>query len=195
MIGIKWYADFKEGPQETDRRKWDDRRDLVIEFDAVNSEHARSRAFELAYEHGMTAPFLGKLISEGIEMRKGQKKISTSPVIIAFLQGRAGKSTSIEQIIKETGLTAEQIRSALAHFRSKGTGNIETLVRGNMWRWVDSPVAYIDPTPQEQEQPVEQLPIEADDEKGFYQLGVAQGGQYVILQKDSDGTIWKAVQL
>lgn len=188
MIGIKWYADFKEGPQETDRRKWDDRRDLVIEFDAVNSEHARSRAFELAYEHGMTAPFLGKLISEGIEMRKGQKKVSTSPAIISFLQGRAGKSTSIEQIIKETGFTAEQIRSALAHFRSKKTGNIETLVLGNMWRWIDGPQdTPVDPEPAPVEQP--------DDDKGFYQLGVGRDGSYVILQKDSDGTIWKAVQL
>ena len=194
MIGIKWYADFKEGPQETDHRKWDDRRDLVIEFDAVNSEHARSRAFELAYEHGMTAPFLGKLISEGIEMRKGQKKISTSPAVISFLQGRAGKTTSIEQIIKETGFTAEQIRSALAHFRSKRTGNVETLVLGNMWRWIDSPQEVsVDPTPASA--PVEQPPIEADDEKGFYQIGVARDDAYVILQKDSDGTIWKAVQL
>lgn len=185
MIGIKWYADFKEGPEETDKR------DLVIEFDAVNKEHARSRAFELAYEHGMTRPFLGKLVSEGIEMRKGQKKISTSPTIISFLQGRAGKSTSIEQIIKETGFTSEQIRSALAHFRSKKTGNIETLIIGNMWRWIDNPQDVpVDPTPVAVEQP-----IEADDDKGFYQLGVARDEAYVILQKDSDGTIWKAVQL
>lgn len=194
MIGIKWYADFKEGPAEIDRRKWDDRRDLVVEFDAVNKEHARSRAFELAYEHGMTNPFMGVLRENGIEMRKGQKKVSTSPAIISFLQGRAGKSTSIEQIIKETGFTAEQIRSAIAHFRSKKTGNIETLILGNLWRWIDE--TKVDAP---QEAPVElapePAPIEADDEKGFYQLGVGRDGSYVILQKDSDGTIWKAVQL
>lgn len=203
----KWYSDFKEleNIKTFDRSKWDDQRDLVIDsFDAMNHEHARVVAFEIAEKH-LDRPYLGTLKKLGIEekkeMKKGQKKPDISGPVLNFLQGRSGKSTSLDQLIKATGYEAGQIQGAISHYRLKGTNEIETLVRGKMWRWMEVENGQAeDTTKPEVTQQVEAY-IESsnnvepsDDEKGFYLLNTAKDGG-LILQRDSDGTIWKAERL
>lgn len=202
----KWYADFKERDNVTDfaRSKWDDQRDLVIDsFDAYNKEHARARAFEIAEEH-LDQPMLGTL--KRIEMQKGQTRPNVSGPVLGLLQERANKATSIQMLVKKTGFSADQIRSAISHYNRKDTEQIETIQRGHMWRWVESESETVEqPQTEKEKEMAEQVdayvnsdaPVEPnpeEDEKGFYMLNTAKDGA-LILQRDCDGTIWKAERL
>jgi len=134
-------------------------------------------------------------------MHKGQKRPDISGPVLSFLQNRAGKTTSVDQLVKATGFSEEQVRNSITNYRAKKTGEVETLIQGKMWRWLEVGVNYNGTKPEVVEQVETYIqetnqsqPEPSDDEKGFYMLSQAKDGG-LILQRDCDGTIWKAEQL
>lgn len=203
----KWYADFKEScnVKTIFRSKWDNQRDLVIDsFDARDKEHARVVAFEIANKH-LDRPYMGTLKKLGIEEKpviQGTKRPNVGGPVLNLLQERANKTVTIEQLVKATGFNEKQVRNAISHAVNRGYDAIEVLIRGRAWRWNEieangNSKVYKpeDTTKPEVVQQVEAYVNEpSDDEKGFYLLNTAKDGG-LILQRDCDGTIWKAERL
>lgn len=200
-----FYADFKEKSKvpSLDRKQWDDHRDLILEnFPAYDKNHARSLAFEEAYKH-LDEPFLGELreievpqveAKKGIDMAGKQAKGKIVGELREYFEKHRGEIVSLYDLMKVTDFAEEQIRSSISFQRSRQGWPLEVIQRGKKWRLpveatqdvVEAPVKSVGP------------PIEASsetDDRGFYMLNWSIDNEAVILQRDIDGTIWRAVRL
>lgn len=70
----------------------------------------------------------------------------TFPSIVKILQRDAGKVVTVDQIHRETGLTHQQVRSAITENRKRipfWHDNINVLTRGHSWSMTPSAVVHV----------------------------------------------------
>lgn len=106
-------------------------------------------------------------------------KFATRPKVMEYLVKNAGLPVFAVDIARETGLTPQQVRTAVNNIKVSDVDGavsqerLETIVAGNQWRWHEKPVGSCGPM--------------------FEQVAALNDGS--VLQQDEDGKLWHATEV
>lgn len=112
--------------------------------------------------------------------------------VVAALAARPGYPTSVDEIMKVTGLSRKQVQGCVNHMITGGAP-IDRIAAGNVWSWrvgADPAEALgLDPQPQPEDAP-EPAPQVDTREALYAQIGRNKDGQPIL--RDEDGALWVA---
>lgn len=126
------------------------------------------------------------------------------PSVVNFLSSRPGELITLQRLANELQLEAVKVQKALSNMlRDGGYGeSIETVHRGQVWRWVGGGVARLSPLPVSPEPPTAApavfpapAPVLKSLRKGdmVEVMGVTQDGDAVA--SDENGRLYRVVPL
>lgn len=101
----------------------------------------------------------------------------TSGKVLDVLSKHRGIDVTVTDICQDTGLTREQVKTAVNNLAVRHNLPITTVVRGNVYRYEKANAAT---TPK-------------SDETLYVQLGVTKAG--VVLLEDEEGELWRATKI
>lgn len=128
---------------------------------------------------------------------KGQKRTDVIGPLKEFFEQHPGKHITLTRLVTASGFEETQILAALNNARKQGYP-LDVITRGRVWCYepeINDESEPLDEMDDAQESAMRTLyDGVTDDEKGFYMIQTAEDGS-PILQRDHDGTIWRAIRV
>lgn len=114
----------------------------------------------------------------------GRKPVNTGP-LLKYLSENLGLPVHMDDIMKATKLSKQQVQSSMYHLRNRKGMDIETIVAGQVFRLKNySTPKTTEGTPQSTRRSTKRI---------FEEIGTTKQG--VIVAQDEDGALYKVEEL